>query len=81
MGDSKPPSQINDFLDKVQLPKLNIDEINKCDNELSKEELYMSLISMQSNKLPGNDGLTKEFLVSFWEDIKDVFQMMSYSKS
>ena len=27
-GDSKPPSQINDFLDKVQLPKLNITEIN-----------------------------------------------------
>ena len=81
MGDSKPPSQINDFLDKVQQPKLNIDEINKCDNELSKKELHMSLISMQSSKLPGNDGLTKEFLVTFLEDIKDVFQMMSYSKS
>ena len=29
-GDPKSPSQINDFLDKVQLPKLNITEINEC---------------------------------------------------
>ena len=72
-GDSKPPSQINDFLDKVQLPKLNITEINECGNELSEKELDMSLMSMQNNKSPGNDGLTQEFFVTFWEDIKDVF--------
>ena len=42
-GDSKHPSQINDFLEKVQLPKLNITEINECDNELSEKELYISL--------------------------------------
>ena len=68
---SKRPSQINDFLDKVQLPKLNITKINKCDHELSEKELYISLMSMQNNKSPGNDGLTKELFVTFWEDIKD----------
>ena len=30
-------------------------------------------MSMQNNKSPGNDGLTKEFFVTFWEDIKDDF--------
>ena len=30
-------------------------------------------MSMQKNKSSGNDGLTKEFFVAFWEDIKDVF--------
>ena len=44
--DSKPSSQINDFLNKVQLPELNITEINECDNELSEKELYFSLMSM-----------------------------------
>ena len=44
-GDSKSPSQINDFLDKIQLPKLNITETNECDNELSEKELYISLMS------------------------------------
>ena len=67
-GDSKPLSQINDFLDMVQLPKLDITEINECDNELSEKELYISLMSVQKNKSPGNDGLTKEFFVAFWED-------------
>ena len=28
---------------------------------------------MQNNKSPGNDGLIKEFFVTFWEDIKDSF--------
>ena len=73
IGDSNPPSQINNFLDKVQLPKLNITEINECDDELSEKELYISLMSMQNNKSPGNDAITKEFFVTFWEDIKDIF--------
>ena len=32
----------------------------------------MSLMNMQNNKSPGNNGLTKELFVTFWEDIKDV---------
>ena len=28
---------------------------------------------MQNNKSPRNDGLTKQFFVTFWEGIKDVF--------
>ena len=28
---------------------------------------------MQNNKSPGDDGLTKEFFVTFWEDIKYTF--------
>ena len=30
-------------------------------------------MSAQNNKSPGNDGLTKEFFVTFWDDIKDTF--------
>ena len=57
-------------------------EINECDNELPEKELYISLMSMQNNKPPGNDGLKKEFFVTFGEDIKDVFfKFISYSKT
>ena len=28
---------------------------------------------MPSNKSPGNDGLSKEFFETFWEEIKDVY--------
>ena len=30
-------------------------------------------MSMQNDKSPGNNGLTKEFFVTFWEGIKDIF--------
>ena len=50
-----------DCLSKVQLPKINVTEINKCDNELSEKELYMFFMSMQNNISPGNGGLTKDF--------------------
>ena len=28
---------------------------------------------MLNNKSPGNDGLTKEFFLTFWDDIKDIY--------
>ena len=59
----------------IRLPKLNITEINEYGDKLSEKELYISLMSMQNNNSPANDGLTKkEFSVTLREDIKDVVQ-------
>ena len=33
----------------------------------------LQLLSFENNKSPGNDGLTKEFYCTFWDDIKDTF--------
>ena len=29
--------------------------------------------SFDNNKSPGNDGHTKEFYLTFWQDVKDIF--------
>ena len=44
-----------------------------CDNDLTKNELLISLKGMQNNKIPGNDGLTEEFYETFWDEIKYFF--------
>ena len=35
--------------------------------------MLKALKSMQNNKYPGNDGLTKEFYETFWNEIKNPF--------
>ena len=44
-----------------------------CENDLTEDELLISLKSMQNNKTPGNDRLTKEFYKTFCNEIKYVF--------
>ena len=52
-------SKIVSFLDNIPLPVINNDFFNLCENDLTEDELLISLKSMQNNKTPGNDGLTK----------------------
>ena len=52
-------SKIVSFLDNISLPVINNDFLSLCENDLTEDELLISLKSMQNNKTPGNDGLTK----------------------
>ena len=64
---------INHFLNTLDIPKLSADQIILCDIELTEKDLYDSMKSIKNDKSPGNDGLTKEFYVTFWDDIKATF--------
>ena len=64
--------QIN-FLDSLQISKLSDNDCLLCEGELTESELYDALKNMPNNKSPGNDGLTKEFFLSFWDDIKNIY--------
>jgi len=54
------------FLAKIEIPKLSGIESNKCDGYLSVEECFVALEKLGNSKSPGNDGLTKEFYITFW---------------
>ena len=43
-----------------------------CEGSLTLEECFKSLRSFQSNKSPGNDGLTVEFYEAFWESLGEL---------
>ena len=64
------PSCIDNFLQSIDLPKLKEQEIKNLEQPLSEKEFQSALRNMPNEKSPGNDGLTKEFYETFWDDIK-----------
>lgn len=48
----------------VQIP---FDIRDQLEGELKLDEMYMALKSMKDNKVPGVDGLSKEFYIVFWD--------------
>ena len=57
------------YLRNINIPKLTDDERNVCEGKLTKMETWYALNSMGNNKSPGNDGLSKEFYVCFFQEI------------
>lgn len=47
--------------------KIPLDIKQELDKDLKLEESYAALKTMKDNKVPGIDGLTKEFYISFWD--------------
>ena len=58
---------IQSFLDKVSLSKLTENQTLKCEGPITESELLNALNSMDNDKSPGNDDITKEFYIKFWE--------------
>ena len=67
---------INHFLNTLVIPKLSADQIILCHIELTEKDLHDSMKSMKNDKSSGNDGLTKEFNVTFWDDIKQTLFLL-----
>ena len=67
---SKIPNDVsNTFLLSQAKPKLSNEEAMACEGRLTLAECFKNLRSFQSNKSPGNDGLTVEFYNAFWESL------------
>ena len=63
---------IEDFLDSIDIPQLEVLDKDFLEAPLSKQELYDVVTSMKHNKSPGLDGLPVEFYLVFWKDISDM---------
>ena len=70
----KEESQIltTEFLEKLDIPKLNEEQNELLDCELSVTELTITLKEMSNDKSPGLDGFTTNFYKFFWADIKHI---------
>ena len=77
----KEKSDCAHFLEKINTPTISLHDKTLCNKELSIDELEDSLLSMNANKSPGNDGLTIEFYKTFWTHLKNpLFESAKYSK-
>ena len=57
------------YLENISTPKLLENETLQCEGKLTLKECWDALVSMESNKSPGNDDLTKEFNVYFFAEV------------
>ena len=58
-----------DYPFTVDMLTLSRNESKSCKGKLYLNEIYDALKSMPSNKSPGNDGLSKEFYLCFFDII------------
>ena len=57
---------LNSFSNNPKILKLSDNDIQICDGKLTVDECYKSLQLFESNKSPGDDGLTVKFYRVFW---------------
>ena len=55
----------------MSLPKFNENQTLKCEGAITESELLKALTFMDNDKSPGNDDITKEFYIQFWDFIKE----------
>ena len=58
------------YLANFELPRLTESERVSFEGKLTKRECWEALVSMGSNKSPGNDGFTKEFYLCFFDELR-----------
>ena len=58
---------INEFLNKLGIPKLSEEQKQMCEGKMSIQECENVSDSFQTNKSPGNDGIPIEFYKRCWK--------------
>ena len=55
----------------MSLPKLNENQILKCEGAITESELLKALTSINNDKSPRSNDITKEFYIKFWDIVKE----------
>ena len=64
--------EIDEFLEKYNLPKLNQEEIENLNRPITSMEIETVIKNVPTNKSPGPDGFTGEFYQKFREKLTPI---------
>ena len=64
--------EMDRFLEKLNLPSLNQEEIEIMNNPITSTEIETVIKNLSKNKSPGPEGFTGEFCQTFREEIMPI---------
>ena len=65
--------EMNRFLEKFNLPRLNKEEIETMNNPITSTEIEAVIKNLPKTKIPGPNGFTGEFYHTFREELIPIF--------
>ena len=66
------PEEMDKFLEKHNLPRLNLGEIENTNRPITSTETETVIQNLPKNKSPGPDGFTGKFYQTFREELTPI---------
>jgi len=67
------PEEMDKFLEKYNLPRLNQHEIEKINGPITRTKIETVIKKLPTIKSPGPDGFTGKFYQTFREELRPIF--------